>query len=501
MQEVYLLGIDIGTTKIKVGIFSVKGQLRSFTSIPNMIIHSKLDYCEVSLTIQWNKLLQCLSTALQKAGVSPEQIKCLGISTLCPVFIALDDKGEPLHNGIIYSDRRSVMQANQIYETISREDFFDITGNRAAPGVCSLSSMLWIKKNMPEIFDKATIFGHIGTYFLHKLTGNFAIDWTNASFTGVYNVKKNVWSKELCALFGIPLKKLPVVKNPTAIVGRIIDKISKKTGLTEGMPVVAGAADTACSALALGITENNQIFQTSGGSEVTTICCDTPQFDNRFSNRHHVVSGKWLFHGAMVSGGTSVRWIHDNIFYPENAQDHKYRKIEKENISSPGANGIIFLPYLSGERTPKWDPYAKGVFWGLSLKNTRSDMIRAVLEGVAYGIREIVEIIEGDLEIKINEIGIVGGGAKNDLWNQIKADIIQKKILRYKFQETALLGAALLGGIGVNIFNNYKEAIAKVADLFLIDKIYFPNTKIFSQYYCRNFNIYKSLYDAIKNIN
>ena len=127
-------------------------------------------------------------------------------------------------------------------------------------------------------------------------------------------------------------------------------------------------------------------------------------------------------------------------------------------------------------------------------------MIRAVLEGVAYGMREIMEIIEDDLEIKVNEIGIVGGGAKNELWNQIKADIIQKKILKYKFHETALLGAALLGGIGVNIFNNYEEAVKKVADLFLIDKIYYPNSKMFSKYYSRNFNIYKSLYDAIKNI-
>jgi len=496
MKKEYLLGIDVGTTGIKVGIFSKKGQLESFTAIPHMILHPKSNYCEVSLTVQWNKLLQCLSTALQKAQVSPEQIKCLGITTLCPVFIALDDKGEPLHNGIAYSDRRSVTQAKQIYEIISRGDFFDITGNRAAPGVCSLSSMLWIKKNKPEIFGKANIFGHIGTFFLHKLTGNFAIDWTNASFTGIYNTKKNIWSKELCALFGIPIEKLPVIKEPTAIVGRITEKASKQTGLKEGMPVVAGAADSSCSALALGVTEDNQIFQTSGGSEVTTICSDTPRFDNRFSNRSHVIPGKWLFHGAMVSSGTSIRWVHDNIFYPEN----KYRKIREKDISSPGANGTIFLPYLSGERTPKWDPYAKGVFWGLSLENTRSDMIRAVLEGVAYGMREIMEIVEKDLHIQVDEIGIVGGGAKNELWNQIKADIIQKRIVKYQFHETALLGAALLGGIGVNIFNHYQDAVESVADLFSIKKIYIPNPKKFSEHYHRNYEIYQSLYEAIKDI-
>jgi len=501
MQEVYLLGIDIGTTKIKVGIFSLKGTLKSFTTMPLEILHPKSNYCEVALTTQWEKLLQCLSMALKEARVSTEKIKSIGISTLCPVFVALDAEGEPLRTGIIYSDQRSLKQKKEINKTVPEKEFFNITGNRINPAVCSFSNMLWIKDNEPGIFNKTSIFGHIDTYLMHKLTGNFAIDWTNASFTGIYDIKKNIWSKKLCALFGISLKKLPPIFAPTTVVGGITQKISKLTGLEEGTPVIAGAADTACSALALGVTKNGQIFQTSGGSEVTSICSDTPRFDNRFVNRNHIVLGKWLFHGAMSTGGTSLQWV-NKIFYPGLKETYRYRKMEKEAyISLPGAKGIIFLPYLNGERTPKWDPYARGLFWGLSLKSKRSDMVRAVLEGVAYGMREIIEIIERDLKIRFNKIGIVGGGAKNDLWNQIKADIIQKRILKYKFNETALLGAALLGGIGVNIFNNYKEAIAKVAPLLKIEKIYYPNSEIFSRCYSRNFAIYKSLYDALKKTN
>lgn len=501
MQEVYLLGIDIGTTKIKVGIFSVKGKLKSFTFMPHRILHPKLNYCELDLTTQWDKLLQCLSIALKRVHISPEKIKSIGISTLCPVFVALNTEGEPLRAGIIYSDQRSMKQKKDINKIFSEKEFLTITGNGINPAVCSFSNMLWIKDNEPGIFNKTSIFGHIDTYLIHKLTGNFAIDWTNASFTGIYNIKKNIWAKKLYSTFGVPVEKLPPIVSPTTVVGGITQKISRLTGLKEGTPVIAGAADTACSALALGVTKNDQIFQTSGGSEVTTICSDTPRFDNRFGNRNHVILGKWLFHGAMLTGGTSLEWIND-IFYPEIKEAYRYRKMGKEaHISSPNANGIIFLPYLSGKRTPKWDPNAKGVFWGLSLKNKRSDMIRAVLEGVAYGMREIMEIIEGNLKIKVNEIGIVGGGAENDLWNQIKADVIQKKVLKYKFHETALLGAALLGGIGAKIFSNYEEAIIKVAASSKIEKIYYPNSKIFSQYYRRNFKIYKSLYNAIKNIN
>ncbi|RLC37417.1 MAG: sugar kinase [Candidatus Nealsonbacteria bacterium] len=500
MQEVYLLGIDIGTTKIKVGIFSLKGTLKSFATMSLEILQPKSNYSEVALTTQWGKLLQCLSIALKEAQVSPKKIKSIGISTLCPVFVALDAEGEPLRAGIIYSDQRSIKQ-KKINKTFPEKEFFNITGNRINPAVCSFSNMLWIKDNEPGIFNKTSIFGHIDTYLIYKLTGKFAIDWTNASFTGIYDIKKNIWSKELCALFGISLKKLPAIFAPITVVGGITQKISKLTGLEEGTPVIAGAADTACSALALGVTNNGQIFQTSGGSEVTSICSGIPRFDNRFANRNHIVLGKWLFHGAMSTGGTSLKWINE-IFYPGLKETYRYRKMDKEaRISSPGANGVIFLPYLSGERTPKWDPHTRGIFWGLTLKNNRSDMIRSVLEGVAYGMREIIEIIEGSLEIKVNEIGIVGGGAKNDLWNQIKADITQKKILRYKFHETALLGAALLGGIGVNIFSNYKEAITKVVPLLKIEKSYYPNSEIFFRYYSRNFRIYKSLYVALKNIN
>ncbi len=502
MQELYLLGIDIGTTKIKVGIFSAKGKLKSFTTMPLRILHPESNYCEIALATQWEKLLQCLSITLKEAQVSTEKIKSIGISTLCPVFVALNAEGEPLRAGIIYSDQRSINIKKYINKTFTETEFFNITGNRIHSAVCSFSNVIWIKDNEPETFDKTSIFGHIDTYLIHKLTDKFAIDWTNASFTGIYDIKENIWSKKLCALFGIPLKKLPPIFAPTTVVGGITQKISKLTGLKEGTPVIAGAADTACSALALGVTKNGQIFQTSGGSEVTSICSDTPRFDNRFANRSHIISGKWLFHGAMSTGGTSLKWANDKIFYPRLKETYRYRKMEKEaRISSPGANGIIFLPYLSGERTPKWDPSAKGVFWGLSLKSTRSDIVRSILEGVAYGIREIMEIIEGNLGIKFNKITIVGGGAKNDLWNQIKADVIQKEILKFKFDEAALLGAALLGGVGTKIFSNYEEAIIKVAASLKIEKIYYPNSKIFSQYYRRNFKIYKSLYNTIKNIN
>lgn len=499
-KKVYLLGVDIGTTRIKVGIFTTKGLLKGFAAASLKVMHPRINWSEVSLTNEWEKFLECLSIAIKRAKISSDEIESIGLSTLCPALIALDEKGDALRSGIIYSDQRSITQSEWVYKNISMDKFFKITGNRVVPGTCSLTSILWIKENEPEIFRKTNIFGHANTFFIHKLTGKFAIDWTNASFTGLFDIEKRNWSEELCTLLKIPIEKLPPVLPSTTVIGGISMEASRLTNLKEGLPVVIGGADTACSALGVGIVEGGQVFESCGSSEVITVCCNHPQFDSRFLNRCHVIPDKWLSHGAMSSGGASLKWLKDKILLLEKDSTDEYQVMEREaSISPSGANGVIFLPYLSGERTPRWDPYAKGVFWGLSLANDRGDIIRAVFEGVAYGIREIVEIIEKNIGSKIEKIYTVGGGAKSSLWNQIKANIIQRKILKCHFQETALLGAAVLGGIGTGVFKDYKEAIAGKASLLNIEKIYYPDDKIAS-IYNNSYRIYKSLYPALKQI-
>ena len=434
-----VLALDIGTTALKIGVFGTKSQLLSLTRVPCGVSFSKPGWAQASPQAWWNIFLRELPKTCAVARVRPCDVEAIGLSTLCPALIPMDSKGTALHDAIIYLDQRSMNEVGTARRAVSDKAFARITGNRIAPGTTSLSSILWLKQNRPAICRRGAVFGHANTFVGHKLTGNFGIDWTNASLTGLFDIRKRQWSPELCEAFKIPADRLPAIHPAASVIGVISPEVSRLTGLKAGTPVAMGAADTACSALALGVKENAQAFASSGGSDVITVCTDTPKFDTRFLNRCHAIQGRWLIHGTVSTSGSAVEWFRGLL------AGRDYDQLISHVRKSPdGANGVIFLPYLMGERSPLWNPHIRGAFLGLTAFVGINDMTRAIFEGVGYALRQIFESMERHMDVKLRNVVLVGNGARNMTWAQIRSDITGKTFFISPLEEAALRGAAML---------------------------------------------------------
>lgn len=496
MKE-YLLGIDIGGTNIKAGVFSKKGNLLGMSRVYNKIITSRPGWAELPPVYIWDNLPKLINSCCVEASISPERITGVGFSITCPTVLPLDKDGNPLRNAIMNFDQRSYKQVNNVLEKISEDEIFNITGNKVLSGAISISSILWIKENEPEVFEKTYCFGHITTYIIYKLTGKMVLDFTQASFSGFFRTKDNfAWDSNLLNIYGLNESKLPKLLPPTQMAGTITEEAARKTKLSGDTVVASGAADTVCSALGIGLFESNKIFVSSGTSEIVTGCLKEPKFDKRFLNRFYV-DNLWIFHGAISTSGAAIKWLKSIIDYGNNIDSKKFYNFmtNMARKSQVGSSKLLFLPYLQGERSPWWNSSARGVFFGLSMNTKVKDICKSVLEGIGFALKQNIEIAEKLLEIDTKEILVTGGGSRNIFWLQIKSDIIGKTLRVQNFSETAMLGAAMLGGICSNVYDNYLDAIecAAKTDYFEIK----PDLGNYKKY-SRLGNIYKSLYHSLK---
>lgn len=498
----YLLGIDIGTSSIKIGLFDIEGNEIDIVSEKYQIQYPK-NWAEVNPEIWWEKIIVGMNKLLKNNDIDSKNIISIGLSTLCPALIAVDKNYEALRPAILFYDQRSFEEAETLKNNPGEEKFLNLTGNKIISGASSLTSIYWIKNNEKDIYEKTKYFGHGNSYIAAKLTGEFVMDRTNASYMGVFNAKETFdWEHNLIEEIGLDKNKFPEVLLSSKIVGQVTLGAAKKTGLAAGTPVVIGGADTACSALALGIIEDGKVFESCGTSDVITICSKEAKFNEKFMNRCHVIDNYWLSHGAMSTPGATIEWLKNEIGLVESieAEENDYNAYDiisnKAEKSPPGANGLIFLPYMYGERTPIWDTNARGVLFGLSLKTKREDIFRSVMEGISFNLKQIFKLIHQNWGIAVKEIKLVGGAADNKVWNQIRSDILQIDIEALKVKETAVLGAAILGGIGVGKIKNIKSFIENLN----IEKIEtFTPDKNYEDFYNNLFEVYISLYPLLKD--
>lgn len=493
-----LLGIDIGGTSIKAGLFDIRGNLLGSSQIENSIISLKPGWAELSPTFIWKIIPGLIGECCNSAGTNTTEINSLGFSTTCPTVVPLDKNGNPLRNIIMNFDLRSNRQVDETLKKIKEEKIMSITGNKLLSGAISVSSILWIKENEPEIYGKTYYFGHVTSYLIYKLTGRMVLDYTQASFSGFFRINGDfTWDQDLLDIYGVDIKKLPELLPPDRTAGTLTEKAAQITGLKKGTVVAASAADTVCSALGIGLSESNKVFISSGTSEIVSGCLSEPGFDYRFLNRFYI-DHLWIFHGAISTSGAAINWL-KNIFEGENniGRDDFYESIIRlAKGSATGSNKLIFLPYLQGERSPLWDSSAKGVLMGLTLNTEKKDIIRAVFESIGFALKQNIKIAEKLLKKEFKEVLITGGGGKNRFWLQIKSNIIGKALLVQNFGETAMLGAAMLGGISGNIYDNYTDAIEKAAktDYFIIR----PEIGEYEKYQKLS-RIYDSLYKTLKH--
>lgn len=494
----------MGTTSIKVAIIDEQARVLGMSSSSYRLITPNQDYAQIDTEDMWRAYLKCIRLLQEGKNIDMSRVAGISISSLCPGLAALGENGEVLTDPIIYSDRRSTQEAEMILEAVGREKLFEITANTAMAGAMSGTSMLWIKRNLPEVYEKTKYFGHVNTLLAQRMSGNFAIDYSNASYTDLFETTGGFqWSEVLCEKIGIDMEKLPPLHASTDVVGGLIHPDLIRMGIPRDTPVIIGGGDTACATLAAGVTKAGQVCESVGTTNVLTICVDQPKFDKGFINRCHVVEGTWIYQGALSHTGASYQWFRDNF-----CQDLVDRAVgtdktafqfmnEEADMAEPGSGGLVFLPYMLGERSPIWDPYARGVFFGISLQTTRKEMNRAVMEGYGYGLRQLSEIAERVTGREIKEFTSIGGGAKSETWAQIKADITGKDIKILDMNDMAPIGAALLAGVGAGIFKDVYEAADKVEK-----KVYkvIRSSRAHDDIYNKRYQVYIQLYPQIKEL-
>ena len=443
----------------------------------------------------WRGIVEGIRAVCEKTSFSPASIRSVSFSVLYPALVCIDSRGECLRPAILYSDQRSVAQSEWLQTHLDPGRVLAITGNGTPTGTCSLTGMLWVKQNEPDVFDRSSRLMHANGYLAYRFTGEGGMDWTNASLSGLFESGGGLkWSEELCRETGIPIEKLPPTMPPTQLIGRVSSSAAAETGISEGTPVAIGAGDTAASTLGAGLLDRGETLLTCGTTDNLSAVVDVPAFDRRFANCAYVVPDRWVLVGTMTNTGQALEWFRKNFYRPG---EDSYEQIFKEaEAARPGCGGTIFLPYLHGERSPLWDPFARGAFFGLRLDTTRGRMLRAVLEGVAFALRQNIEIMEGLQGGPIARIMAVGGASKSAAWNRIKASVTGKTVLPLRFQETSLLGAAILGGVAAGIYDDVRAAVAQTGGVDAAQPVKPDPTA--KRIYNQTFSIYTDLYPILK---
>ncbi len=494
----YLLGIDIGGTGAKAGVFTATGDLVGSGYGEYAMISTVPGQAEHDAEAWWQATVQAIKDAI--SGIDAEQIAGIGVGCTNGL-IAVDRQGVPLRPAIMLWDQRALPEVDRIKEQLGAETVFEITGNPVAPGAFSLPTILWLKHQEPEIFAAAHKLMVPGGYLVARMTGVFCMDYSRASTTLLFDIKRKKWHEPFLETLSISPDKLPTPLPCDEVAGHITRTVAALTGLKEGTPVVAGCMDTIGASLGTGILEEGECFVIMGTAARVAGPMKSATFDRRFMNCTHVRDGYYQYIGAINGVGSALRWIRDTFCELE----QKRAEVSGEEVydlitgqaehSPPGSKGLLFLPYLAGERTPIWNPYARGVFFGVTLGHNRGDFFRSVLEGAAFAIRQVVELLGTDGGLSIKQLHIGGAAASSRVWNQIIADILGKRIISLTQSHTEVLGAALLAGVGVKRYADFTSAISQTV---ATGTIYEPDLEA-HRTYNRLFPMYGALYEDTKH--
>ena len=486
----YLLGIDVGTTGVKVLLIDEKGGIVARGSKEYSLFTPKIGWAEQN-PFDWEKAtVEAIRDVLKISKINAAEIKGIGLSGQMHGAVFLDKKGSVLRPAILWCDQRTGEEGREINEIVGEKKVLELTSNPVLTGFTA-PKILWVRKHQPEIYARTAKILLPKDYIRYKLTGEFATEVSDASGTSLFNVRERRWSKEMLSKLKIESSLLPPVYESEKVSGKINKKTAEETGLKQGTPVVGGAGDQAAGALGNGIVEEGIVSSTIGTSGVIFAYSKNPETD-RLGRVHtfcHAVENAWHIMGVMLSAGGSLRWFRDNF---SNLSSYKILSEKAEKIPV-GSEGLTFLPYLTGERTPHKDPNAKGGFFGLTVRHKKEHFIRSIMEGVVFGLKDSLEILK-ELKIEIKEVRASGGGANSSLWCQMQADIFNKKVVKTNIKEAPAYGVALLAGVSSGIFKNIREACKKTIKVVATMEPIPKNVRRYEKYY----RIYRSLYPALK---
>jgi xylulokinase len=497
----YLLGIDIGTSGTKTVLFDLQGTAVASALSEYPMQQPKAGWAEQNPADWWNAVVESIRAVLAKSGVRSSYIKGIGLSGQMHGLVLLDKENQVLRPSIIWCDQRTGKECEEITSKIGAKRLIEITANPALTGFTA-SKVMWVKNNEPHIYEKAAHILLPKDYIRFMLTGIFATEVSDASGMQFMNIAERKWSPEVLSKLDIDASLLPKVYESVEISGTVHKEAARLTGLLEGTPVVGGGGDQAAGAVGNGIVRPGVVSSVTGTSGVVFAYTNKVTIDpmGRVHTFCHAVPKAWHIMGVTQGAGLSLKWFRDNFCQAEKETAAQmnidpYALLDQEaDLVSAGSEGLIYLPYLMGERTPHLDPDARGVFFGLSARHTRRDMLRAVMEGVAYSLRDCMEIIRG-MEIPVNEVRASGGGGKSVLWRQMQADMFETGVMTVNASEGPALGAALLAGVGTGMYKSVPEACETAIKTVSLQNPIAENSKVYSKYY----PIYRNLYTALKD--
>lgn len=487
----HLLGIDLSTTGAKALLIDSEGRVVSSATTPLNLSTPHPLWSEQDPHEWWTATVNSIKTALAEASVSGEDIVAIGLTGQMHSLVLLDENGHVLRPAILWNDQRCGAECDEIRARVTRDKLVQITGNDALTGFTA-PKILWVEKHEPQIHQRIRHILLPKDYIRYKLTAGLAMDKADGSGTMLFDLRRRTWSTELLSLLNISAEWLPRTFEGHETTGEVTREVAELTGLRAGTSVVAGGGDQAAGAVGVGVVRPGMMAVTVGTSGVVFAATESALIEpaGRLHAFCHAVENRWHLMGVMLSAAGSLQWYHDKF-----AREKSFAELVNEAADIPaGSEGLIFLPYLSGERTPHPDPFARGAWIGLTTRHSQPHLTRAVLEGVAFGLKDIFNLMKEIGLGSVDQIRVSGGGAKSVLWRQILADIFEAELVTVNTTEGAAYGAALLAGVGAGVWGDVDAACSQT--IFVNDRVS-PN-RATAEIYRSMYHQYRNLYPVLK---
>ncbi len=485
------LGLDVSTTGAKALLIDDEGNVVASATNALPLSTPKPLWSEQDPHDWWEGMATSIREALAEADAAGEEVKAIGLTGQMHGLTLLDAEGEVLRPAILWNDQRTEAQCDLMRERMGRDHLIQVTGNDALTGFTA-PKILWVREHEPEVYANAAHILLPKDYIRYRLSGAYDTDKAGAAGTQLFNIEKRDWSPELLDVLEIPRTWLPETHEGPEITSAVSEHAASMTGLKAGTPMVGGGGDQAAGAVGVGAVETGIVGLVLGTSGVVFASTPEPfiEEEGRLHAFCHAVPDTWHLMGVMLSAAGSLQWYRDTL---APGMDFDDLVAPAEEIEA-GAEGLLFLPYLTGERTPYPDPHARAGFIGLTLRHTRPHMTRAVLEGVAFGLRDSMELVKASGLSTIDQIRISGGGAKSALWRQVLADVMENELVTVNTTEGAAYGAALLAGVGTGVWSSVPEACRATIRVVNRTEPQTGQVRTYNELY----PLYQALYPALK---
>lgn len=500
---IYLLGIDVGTTAIKVVLFDTHGRIKSMDRQEYNLIMPDSTTCELNPEVYWKSTVKGIKNVLKMSKINPKDIKSLSISSQGETIIFVGKDGEILRNAIVWLDTRSQKEAEIIKKEFGIKTIHNITGQPEVVPMWPAIKILWLKRNEPDTFKKVYKYLLVEDYLINKLTGYYYTEESMVSSSLLFDIKKKLWWSSMLKFLNISTENLPEVLPSGKAIGQITEKVSDLTGLSKETLVVTGSYDHPAGAIGSGNIKTGMVSETTGASMAMCVTLDKPicKSSTKVPCQCHAIPNEYFLLPYGQTAGMVLKWFKDTFCQEEVSIASKKNKdvyelmTERAKCIPPGCDGLVMLPHFMGAGSPEFNSQAKGLFFGISLNTGKAHFIRAIMEAVSYMLKRNIELLE-KMGIKVKEICSIGGGAKSNLWNQIKADVIGIPVVTLSCEESASLGAAILAGVGCGVFKSIEEGCSR---MIRTRQKFLPESKNTSTY-LKNYNKYVELYNNLKGM-